>query len=104
MAAGEGVLAAVAAQEELRTVADELLRIEDRLRTVRDVLPRSPDEDAMFEGRVAWDLPTELRAVVECVLEEQLRRAIESLERASRLSESDLREGSSRGGRELPPC
>ena len=47
-------------------------------------MPRSPEEDAIIEGRMAWDLPTELRTTIECVLEGQVRPAVESLERAAR--------------------
>ncbi len=80
------------AQAELRTIAEELLAVEDGLRRVWEAVPRSPDEDAMFEGRKAWDPATEIRTVVECVGEE-LRRVVESLERASRVTEQDLRQG-----------
>lgn len=73
------------AQVELRAVADQLLAVEDRLRAVWDAVPRSPDEDAMFEGRIPWDLATEVRTVVECVGEE-LRGVVESLERVSQLT------------------
>ena len=34
----------------------------------------------MFEGKIAWDLATEIRTVVEC-LGEDLKRVVESLER-----------------------
>lgn len=77
------------AQVELRAIAEELLAVEDRLRRVREAVPRSPDEDAMFEGRKAWDLATEIRTVVECVGED-LRRVVKSLERVSRVTEDDL--------------
>jgi hypothetical protein len=59
------------AHGELRAVADQLLAVEDRLRAVWEAVPRSPDEDAMFEGKVPWDLATEIRTVVECVGEGQ---------------------------------
>ena len=71
------------AQVELRAVADQLLAVEDRLRAVWEAVPRSPDEDAMFEGKRAWDLATEIRTVVECV-EEELRGVVKSLERVCR--------------------
>lgn len=77
------------AQGELRAVADQLLAIEDRLRAVWGAVPRSPHEDAMFEGRIPWDLSTEVRTVVECVGED-LRRAIKSLERATQITDDDL--------------
>lgn len=74
----------VEAQGELRAVADQLLAVEDRLRAVWEAVPRSRDEDAMFEGKKPWDLATEVRTVVECV-EEELRGVVKSLERASSL-------------------
>lgn len=78
------------AQAEIRSIAEELLTVEDRLRRVREEVPRSPDEDAMFEGRRAWDLATEIRTVAECVGED-LRRVVESLERVLRVTEEELR-------------
>jgi hypothetical protein len=48
----------------------------------------------MIEGRIAWDLPTELRTTIECVLEGQLRPAVESLERAARVTEEEQRRAS----------
>jgi hypothetical protein len=77
------------AQAEIRAVAEELLAVEDRLRRVWEAVPRSPDEDAMFEGKRAWDLATEVRTILECV-GEVLRSAIESLERLSQVKEEDL--------------
>ena len=70
-------------QAELRTIAEELLAIEDRLRGLLEGLPRSPREDEMLEGRVAWDLATVLRVDLECVVGEQLRWVIEPLLRAA---------------------
>jgi hypothetical protein len=78
------------AQGEIRSIAEELLAVEDRLRRVWEAVPRSPDEDAMFEGKRVWDVATEIRTVVECVADD-LRRAIKSLERVSRVTEEDLR-------------
>jgi hypothetical protein len=75
----------------LSAIALDLLGVEDRCRGILARLPRSPNEDAMIEGKVAWDLPTELRTTIECVLEDQLRPAVEALERAARVSEKELR-------------
>ena len=77
------------AQGELRAVTDQLLAVEDRLRAVWEAVPRSPNENEMFEGRIAWDLATEVRTVVECVGED-LRRVVKSLERVSRVRKDDL--------------
>jgi hypothetical protein len=54
-------------------------------------VPKSPNEDAMIEGRIPLDLPTELRATAGCFLVDELRPAIESLERAARVSDDELR-------------
>ena len=78
-------------QAALAAITLDLLTLEDRCREVLAALPRSPDEDDMIEGRIAWDLPTELRTTVECVLGDHLRPAIESLERVSRVSQEELR-------------
>ena len=78
------------AQVELRAVADQLLAVEDRLRAVWEAVPRSPNEDAMFEGRIPWDLATEVRAAIECVGEE-LRGVVKSLERVSTMTDEVLR-------------
>ena len=72
------------AHAEIRTIAGELLAIEDRLRGLLEALPRSPREDEMLEGKMAWDLATALRVDLECVLGEQLRWVVETLEKASR--------------------
>jgi hypothetical protein len=79
-------------QAALSAIALDLLGVEDRCREILASLPRSPDEDAMIEGRMAWDLPTELRTTIECFLVDELRLAIESLERAARVSEDELRQ------------
>ena len=41
----------------------------------------------MLEGKLPWDLATTLRVDQECVLEEQLRWVIETLEKASRMTQ-----------------
>ena len=71
--------------------------IEDRLQQVRESVPRSADEDAMFEGRIPWNLETEIRTVMECVVEE-LRSPIQSLESVSRATTISLRRKSRHGG------
>ena len=74
-------------QAELRTIAEELLAIEDRLRGLLEALPRSPRADEILEGNVAWDLATALRVDLECVLGEQLRWVVKTLEKASQMAE-----------------
>ena len=77
-------------QAALSAIALDLLGVEDRCREILASLPRSPNEDAMIEGRMAWDLPTELLTTIECLMEDQLRPAVESLEQASQVTEMDL--------------
>jgi len=84
-------LTAAEAQAVISAIALNLLGIEDRCQQLLASLPRSPNEDAMIEGRIPLDLPTELRATVECFLVDELRPAVESLERAARVSEEELR-------------
>lgn len=84
-------MTAAEAQAALRAIAFDLVRLEERWQMVLDALPRSDDEAAMFEGSIPWDLPTELRTTVECLLEAEIRPAIESLERASQVTEENLR-------------
>ena len=93
------VLTPTAAQEELGAVAHQLLAVDDRLRRLLEALPHAPDEDAIFEGLLPWDLATELRAVVECAANEQVRPAIHALERASRVTAEELHEDFHRGRR-----
>lgn len=67
------------AQEEIRSIAEEPLAEEGRLRRVWRRCPGRRMRTPMFEGRMAWDLATEIRTVVECVGEDL--RGVESLER-----------------------
>lgn len=84
-------MTATEAQAALRAIAFDLVRLEERCQGVLDSLPRSENEAAMFEGSIPWDLPTELQTVLESLLEGEIRPAIESLERASQVTEEDLR-------------
>lgn len=84
-------MTALEVQAALAAMTLDLLALEDRCREILASLPRSPTEEAMFVGEIAWDLPTELLTTIECVLEDQLRPAVESLERAARVSEEELR-------------
>lgn len=84
-------MTAAEVQAALAAMTLDLLALEDRCREILARLPRSPNEEAMFVGEIAWDLPTELLTTIQCVLEDQLRPAVESLERVSRVSEEDLR-------------
>ena len=80
------------AQAALAAVALELVAIADRLQTIHDSLPPSPDRDAMLEHRIPRDVATEVYGVIESVLVDEVRPAIEYLEAASRVTAEELRE------------
>ena len=80
------------AQAALAGVALDLVAIADRLQTIHDALPPSPNREAMLEHRVPRDVATEIYGVVEAVLVDEIRPAIEYLEAASRVTAEELRE------------
>ena len=80
------------AQVALAGVALELVAIADRLQRIHDDLPASPERDAMLEHRVPRDVATEIYGVIEAVLADEIRPAIEYLEAASRVRTDELRE------------
>ncbi len=75
------------AQPILEVIATDLLTIEDRLRAVRNDLPRSRHQGAMFEGQQPLDFPTILLGLVECALADQIRPAIKALRQAAQLAD-----------------
>jgi hypothetical protein len=80
------------AQAALAAVALELVAIADRLQTIHDALPPTPNREAMLEHRVPRDVATEVYGVIEAVLVDEVRPAIEYLEAASRVTAEELRE------------
>jgi hypothetical protein len=80
------------AQAALAGVALELVAIADRLQRIHDELPPSPNRDAMLEHRVPRDVATEIYGLIEGVLVDEIRPAIEYLEAASRVTAQELRE------------
>jgi len=80
------------AQAALAGVALELVAVADRLQAIHDALPETPARDAMLEHRVPRDVATEIYGVVEAVLVDEIRPAIEYLEAASRVTAEELRE------------
>ena len=88
------------AQAALGEAVRHLLVVSDALRFVYEGLPAPPDLDDRQEHRKPFDVATEVLATIECVLEDGLRPAIRSLERASRITGSELeREFLARGSR-----
>jgi len=80
------------AQAALAAMALELVAIADRLQTIHDALPPSPERDAMLEHGFARDVATEIYGTIQAVLVDEIRPAIEYLEAASRVMAEDLRE------------
>lgn len=84
-------MTAAEAQAALRAIVFDLVPLEERCQEVLDSLPLSDNEVAMLEARIPWDLPIEIRTTVGSLLEGEIHPAIESLERASQVTEEDLR-------------
>jgi hypothetical protein len=79
------------AQAALAEVALELVAITDRLQRIHDELPPSPDREAMWAHELPADVATEIYGVIEAVLMDEIRPAIEYLEVASRVTAEELR-------------
>jgi len=87
MASGVSVAQAQAALGE---VAYRLLALVDALEDVLRDLPRPPDLADREEGRLPYDVTTDVLATIECVLEDELRPAIASLQRSAQVTDADL--------------
>jgi len=69
-----------AARQQLQEVAGDLATIRSRLLDLAAALPESPTESDLPPGAEdEVDAPTELRAVIRCVLEDSIRPAIDDL-------------------------
>ena len=77
-----------AAQELLRQIVAELEAIGKRLTEIHDGLPVSRGEDLMLLGEEDTDVATEVRLVIECVLNDSIRPAIRDLKSAAAYSPS----------------
>jgi hypothetical protein len=53
-------------------------------------LPRPPDLADRGEGRLPYNVATDVLATIECVLEDELRPAIVSLQRAAQMTDAEL--------------
>jgi hypothetical protein len=79
------------AQAALAEIAAEMLGVEDRLQAIVATLPHHPQEEAMLEGAIPCDVPTELRGTIEVTIEDDIRPAIRRIERAARATDDELR-------------
>jgi hypothetical protein len=78
------------AQAALGTIAFELLALQERLAAINRSLPVPTNQEAMLEDEVPPDLATEVSGCIECITDDLLRRVIEALEQASRVTARDL--------------
>jgi hypothetical protein len=71
------------AQGQLRAIAADLEAIRFRLLGVRASLPVPATEPAMLVGELEMDVSTEVRSVIECVVNDFINSAIRDLRTAA---------------------
>ncbi len=71
------------ARAELRAIAEDLDGVRARLVNLHRRLPVPAEETAMLVGEVEMDFATEVRSVIECILNDWLRPAIRDLAAAA---------------------
>jgi hypothetical protein len=72
-----------AAQSELQRIVEELEAIRVRLMDIHAKLPVPPEEIAMLLGEEEMDVSTEVRSIIECVLNDSIQPAIRDLAAAA---------------------
>jgi hypothetical protein len=78
------------AQTALGEVAHQLVALVDTLDGIHGGLPEPPDIEDRQEGRKPYDRATDVLATIECVLEDDLNPAIESLQRSATITDAEL--------------
>lgn len=71
------------AQTQMRQIVAELEAIQFRLQGIQASLPVPPREAAMLAGEMEMDFATEVRSVIDCVLNDSIRPAIRDLVKAA---------------------
>lgn len=79
------------AQSILNVAAYEIAEAAKLLEQIRGALPLPADLADRQEGRQPYDVATELLGTIEWVLADDLRPAIQTLQRASRVTDADLK-------------
>ena len=79
----EAIGAEATAREQLQQIAAELEGMRVRLGAIHDGLPISAKEGVMLLGEEDMDFPTEVRSVIECVLNDSIQPAIRDLRAAA---------------------
>jgi hypothetical protein len=72
-----------AARSDLQEIVEELDGIRARLTELHGRLPVPAEETGMLVGEVEMDFPTEVRSVIECVLNDSLRPMMRDLAAAA---------------------
>jgi hypothetical protein len=75
------------AQAKLRKVVEELKEVRSRLRDIASALPSPPEE--MINEEEDPDVATEVRAIIECVLTDQIGPAVRDLAAAAEYRRSE---------------
>jgi len=78
------------AQAALGDAACQVLAVVDLLEEVYHSLPPPADLADRQEGRKAYDVATDVLATIECVLEDDLRPAVETLQRSASVTDAEL--------------
>jgi hypothetical protein len=78
------------AQAALADAACQLLAVVDLLEEVYHALPPPADLADRQEGRKAYDIATDILATIECVLADDLRPAVETLQRSASVTDTEL--------------
>ena len=78
------------AQAALGDAAAQLLAVGDRLEEIHEGLPPPADFDDRLESYRPYDVATDILGTIECVVEDCLRPAIDSLQRSARVTTAEL--------------
>lgn len=78
------------AQVCLGVAAFEIQEAAKLLEEIHAGLPEPPDIADRQEGRLPYDVATDILATIECVLDDDLRPAIEALQRSAKVTDEDL--------------
>jgi hypothetical protein len=78
------------AQAALGDAACQILALVDVLEEIHRNLPPPADLEDRQEGRKPYDQASDILGTIECVLEDNLRPAIASLQRSAQVTDADL--------------
>lgn len=69
-------------KRHLRRVLEQMEGVRWQLLGIKLSLPEPPPEKSLEDVSDDWDAVTELRTIIECVLDDDLRPALEDLRKA----------------------